>query len=146
MTNFKQHVVKLGITVNAHYYKSVLQKVKKVVKKKRGSDHHWFLHHDNAPPSHYSLAVQQYLTKKAMTTIPYPPYSSDLSPCDFFLFPQFKWTMKGKWFLTTEAIRLETDRELCKITPADFQPCNTQWLEHWRRCVSAGGKYFEGDR
>ncbi len=37
--------VEPGTTMNALYYKTVLQKVKKVVKKKRGSDHHWFLHH-----------------------------------------------------------------------------------------------------
>ncbi len=65
-----------GTTVNVLYYKTVLQKVKKAVKKKRGSDHHWFLLHDNAS-SHCSLIVQQYLRKKAVTAIPHAPYSPD---------------------------------------------------------------------
>ncbi len=128
----------------APYYKIVQQKVKKTVKRKRGSDHHWFLHHNN-PPSQHSLIVQQYITKKAVTIIPHPPYSPDPSPCDFFSVPQFKWTMKGKWFQTTEEIRLAIERELHKITPSDFQCCNTQRVERWWRCINAGGEYFEGD-
>ncbi len=131
-------------TVNALYYKTVLQKVKKAVKKKRGSDHHWFLHHDNAP-SYCSLIVQQYLTKKAVTAIPHSLYSPDVSPCEFFLFPQFKRTMKGKWFQTIEEIWLAIERQLREITPVNFQCCNIQWVEHWRCCVNAGGEYFEGD-
>ncbi len=88
--------VEPGPTVNTLYNKTVLQGVKKMVKKKRGSDHHWFGHHDNAP-LYCSLIVQQYLTKKAVTSIPHPPYSPDISSCDFF-FLQFRQTMKGKWF------------------------------------------------
>ncbi len=110
--------------MNALYYKTVLQKVKKVAKKKRGLDHHWFLNHDNAP-SHCSLVVQQNLTKKAVTTIIHTLYSPNLSPCDFFLFPQFKRTMRRKWFQKTKEIRLAIERELRKITSADFQRCNT---------------------
>ncbi len=75
--------VELGTTVNAPYYKTVLQKVKKVMKKKRGTDHQWFLQYDNAP-SYHPLIVQQYPTKKAVTAIPHPLYSPNLSPCDFF--------------------------------------------------------------
>ncbi len=119
-------------TENALYYKIVQQKVKKVVKKKC-SDHHWFLHHDNAP-LHRSLVVQQSLTKKVVTAIHHLLYSSDLSPCDFFLFPQFKRTMKGKQIQTTEEIRLATERVLCKIPPVNFQHCNTQWVAMLRQC------------
>ena len=31
-----------------------------------------------------------------MTVIPHPPYSHDLAPCDFFLFPHIKCQMKGQ--------------------------------------------------
>ncbi|PNF34372.1 hypothetical protein B7P43_G15323 [Cryptotermes secundus] len=45
-----------------------------------------FFHHDNAP-AHTALSVRQFLTA---------PYSPDLVPCDFFLFPRMKRDMKGK--------------------------------------------------
>ncbi len=75
--------VEPGTTMNTLCYETVLQKVKKAMKKKRGSDHQWILHRDNVP-SHHSFIVQQYLAKKAVTVIPYLPYSPDRSPCDFF--------------------------------------------------------------
>ncbi|PNF22071.1 hypothetical protein B7P43_G09295 [Cryptotermes secundus] len=55
----------------------------------------WFFHHDNAP-AHTALSVRQFLTKNGMTPVSHPPYSPDLAPCDFFLFPRMKRDMKGK--------------------------------------------------
>jgi transposase len=34
--------------------------------------------------------------------MPQPPYSPDLAPADFFLFPTLKSTLKGRWFESTE--------------------------------------------
>jgi len=57
----------------------------------------WALHHDKAPV-HASLVVQQFLASVNMTVIPHPPYSLDLTPCDFFLFPKMKMRLKGQRF------------------------------------------------
>jgi len=53
------------------------------------------IHHDNAQ-AHRSFKVSQFLAKNNMTVIPRPPYSSDLAPCDFFLFPSwsFGWRVE----------------------------------------------------
>ena len=40
--------------------------------------------HDIAP-AHKSKLVQEYLSKKNIQTLPHPPYSPDLAPCDIFL-------------------------------------------------------------
>jgi len=40
-----------------------------------------------------------------MTVSPQPPYSLDLTPVDFFLFPKMKWSMKGERFDDVEAIK-----------------------------------------
>jgi hypothetical protein len=37
--------------------------------------------------------------------MPRPPYSPDLTPADFFLFPKPKTTLKGGRFQTIEEIR-----------------------------------------
>jgi hypothetical protein len=42
-----------------------------------------------------------------MVVIPHPPYSPDLAPCDFFLFPKMKLKLKGRRFDTTEEIQAE---------------------------------------
>jgi hypothetical protein len=67
------------------------------------------------PVSH--VLTQQFLAKYKMAIIPQPPYSPDLAPCDFFLFPKMKLKLKGRRFDTTEEIQsesqtvLDTDRK-----------------------------------
>ena len=39
---------------------------------------------------HTSILVTDYLTKIGITTVPQPPYSPDLAPCDFCLFSKFR--------------------------------------------------------
>ncbi|KDR06784.1 hypothetical protein L798_04043, partial [Zootermopsis nevadensis] len=45
-------------------------------------------------PAHTALKVRQFLASNTMAVIPHPPYSSDLAPCDFFLFRKMK--IQGK--------------------------------------------------
>jgi len=71
----------------------------------------WLLHHDNAP-AHTALSVRQFLTKNGMTTASHTPYSPDLAPCDFFLFPRMKRDLKGKRFQNMEEVREKTTEAL----------------------------------
>ena len=49
----------------------------------------WNFHHDNAPV-HNSVLVADYLTKMGIKTVPHPPYSPVLAPCDFCLLPKLR--------------------------------------------------------
>ena len=46
-------------------------------------------HQDNAPVHNFIL-VTDYLTKMGIKTVPHPPYSPDLAPRDFWLFPKLR--------------------------------------------------------
>jgi len=61
----------------------------------------WVLHHDNAP-AHTALSIREFLAKKNIPALPHPPYSPDLAPCDFYLFPKLKLKLKGHHFGTME--------------------------------------------
>jgi histone-lysine N-methyltransferase SETMAR len=77
-----------GRTVN-EYYLEVMQRVREAVRKKipdAWRENQWMLQYDNAP-SHSSFLVRDFLAKHATTVLPQPPYSPDLAPADFFLFP-----------------------------------------------------------
>jgi histone-lysine N-methyltransferase SETMAR len=52
------------------------------------------LHHNNAP-THTSLKTTEFLINNNMVIVPHPPYSPDLAPCDFALFPKLKMKLKG---------------------------------------------------
>jgi len=77
--------------------------------------------------------------------VPHPPYSPDLVPAEFFLFPKLKTTLKGRRFQTIEKIQENAIRELRAITESAFQEAFKQRQKHWERCTASRGDYFEGD-
>jgi transposase len=104
----------------------------------------WMLHHDNAP-AHASLLIRSYLAKHQTPVVPHPPYSPDLAPADFFLFPKLKTTLKGRRFQTIEEIQENATIELRAITSSAFQEAFQKWKKRWERCIASRGDYFEGD-
>jgi hypothetical protein len=79
-----------------------------------------------------------------MAVIPHPPYSPDLSPCDFFLFPKMKLKLKGHRFDTIEEIQAESQRVL--ETDRKALPGSVPKMEETVGPMSTyGGNYFEGD-
>ena len=104
----------------------------------------WFLHHDDAP-AHTTLSVRQFLAKNNMKVIAHPPYSPDLAPCNFFLFPRMKRQMKGKRFADVSEVKKKTLEVLNNISTEEFQKCFQQWEKRWNKCIEAKGEYFEGD-
>jgi hypothetical protein len=72
-------------------------------------------------------------------------YSPDLAPCDFFLFPKLKHSLKGTHFQSNEDIQRKMTDLLKGFTQNDFQKCFHTWKEHMQYCKEAQGNYFEGD-
>jgi hypothetical protein len=60
--------------------------------------------------------------------LPPTPYSLDLTPCDFFLFPtKMKLWLKGHSFDTTEEIHAESQKVFDALTFENFQGCMKSW-------------------
>ena len=98
------HWVPTGQTVNKEYYVEVLREFRKRFRRKWPALFklgQWHFHQENAPV-HNSILVTNYLTKMGMKTVPYSPYSPDLAPCDFWLFPKLKENLRGCRYETTE--------------------------------------------
>jgi len=102
------------------------------------------LHHDNAP-CHMAVSINEFLAEKSIPVVSQPPYSPDLSSCDFFLFPHLKNRLKGRHFGTLDNIQQSVTDELKGIPAEAFQHCYEQWKQCLRRCVAAQGDYSEGD-
>ncbi|GAB1860480.1 Histone-lysine n-methyltransferase setmar-like protein [Camponotus japonicus] len=137
-----------GRTVNKQYYLEVMRRLREAIRKKRPNlwkDNSWLLHHDNAP-AHTSLLVSSFLAKTNTIIMPQPPYSPDLAPCDFFLFPKLKRPMKGRRFATIEEIKTASLKELEDIPKSAFQKCFEDWKKRWHKCIISEGDYFEGDK
>ena len=96
-----------GQTVNKEYYLQVQRRLRDAIRKKRPDlwkNNLCLLHHDN-PPAHTSLLVREFLAKNNTVTLPQSPYSPDMAPCDFFLFPKIKRTLKGRRFTAIDDIK-----------------------------------------
>ena len=94
-----------GKSITGKFYKDVvLKKVKKFYKKKRPSVglKGTFLLHDNAQTQKCNVVVD-FLDKEKVKVIKHPPFSPDLSPCDFFLFPRLKKMPSGRKYHTKSA-------------------------------------------
>jgi histone-lysine N-methyltransferase SETMAR len=136
-----------GRTVNAEFYCNVLRHLREDIQRKRPELWHtgnWMLHDDNAP-SHRALITREFLTHDSIITLPHLPYSRDLTPCDFFLFPKMKLQLKGRRFDRLEEIQWESQNVLGTLREQDSQHAFQQWKRRWNRRVDAQGDYFEGD-
>ena len=140
--------VPTGQTVNEELYKTVLQRLRDAVRRHRPEkwrSGNWILHHDNGP-AHRAVTTNEFLAKHNIPSLPQPPYPPDYAPCDFFLFPQLKKTMKGRRFDYVEDIKANATRQLRAITKSEYQMCFLQRQERWNKCIQAQGHYFEGDK
>jgi len=72
-------------------------------------------------------------------------YSPDLTPNDFFMFPQIKEILKGRHFDDIDDIRSNTTAALKAIPQNHFQNCFEGWTRRWHLCIATQGEYFEGD-
>jgi hypothetical protein len=73
----------------------------------------------------------------------HPPYSPDLAPCNFWLFPKLKNGLKGQRFADLSDILRNVRMLLWGIPENDFQDCFRQWHHCLPDCIASQGEYFE---
>ena len=73
-------------------------------------------------------------------TVPHPPYSPDLAPCDFCLFPK----LRGCRYETIEEMKEAVTKVIDTLTQEDFHGAFQKLLEQYK-CIAARRDYFDGD-
>ena len=73
-------------------------------------------------------------------TVPQSPYSPDLAPGDFWLFPK----LTGCRYETIEEMKETVTKIIDTLTQEDFHGAFQKLLERYK-CIVTGGDYFEGD-
>ena len=74
-------------------------------------------------------------------TVPHSPYSRDLGPCDFCLFPK----LRGSRYETIEEMKEAVTKVIDTLTQEDVPGTFQKLLERYNNCIATGGDYFEGD-
>lgn len=135
-----------GTTLNAAAYVDILKRLLQRIRRVRpeyAAQGSWALLHDNARP-HTALVVQQFLAAKGVVTINHPPYSPDLSPPDFFLFPRLKLALKGQRFADISDIQSNVTAELKAIPKEAYAKSFWDLYSRSQKCIAINGDYFEG--
>ena len=104
---------------------------------KSGQEH---FHQDNAPV-HNSVFVTDYWTKMDINTVPHSPYSPDLAPCDFWLFPK----LRGCRYEIIEEMKVAVTKVIDTLIQEDFHGSFQKLLERYNKCIAAGRDNFERD-
>ena len=84
--------------------------------------------HDN-PPAHKSATVQEYQKESGLDVLDHPPYSPDLSPCDFWLFPRLKEMLAGHRFESRCGIGSAVYQCLQHIPKEDYRAAFRKWVD-----------------
>ena len=75
-------------------------------------------------------------------TVPHSPYSPDLAPCDFCLFPKLRGCRRNE---TIEEMKEAVTKVIDTLTREDFHGAFQKLLERFNKCIAAGSDYIEGD-
>jgi histone-lysine N-methyltransferase SETMAR len=99
--------------------------------------------HDNAWP-HVSGAVSEILEMYGWQVLPHPPYSTDMSPLEFDLFPKLKKPLHGKRFRSIEEVSSEVTRVIRRINNEGVLTRIQDLPKRWTAVIKHNGDYIEG--
>ncbi len=138
-------------TICADSYCETLKLFKERLRRKRPDlwalqDDGWrsfYLQHDNAS-SHTAGPTIALIGSSNIQMISHPPYSPDLAPSDYFLFPKLKNLCWGRRFCNLNQMKAGVKEALKQIKPEDFSLGISSLPIRWMKCFKANGDFFEG--
>ena len=140
----KSDYIEQGNTVNGPLYAQEIRDLRNDIKeKRRGKLSTGVLYlHDNAP-AHTSRTATAAIRQAGFQVLDHPPYSPDLAPSDFHLFPNLKKHLRGT--------RYESNQEVIQVVEDWFQRQSEDfWSEafeklihRYERCIEVQGQYVE---
>jgi histone-lysine N-methyltransferase SETMAR len=105
-----------GKTINGASYSSLLDlSVNRTARKMSTNGPQKILfHHDNAP-TYFSGVVAAKLMELGFQLVPHPPYSPDLAPLDYYLFPNMKKRLAGRRFYSNKEVIVEMNSYFAQL-------------------------------
>ena len=92
--------------------------------------------------SHKCEIVKSFLAFEKVKVLNHPPYLSDLSPCDFFLFPRLKKMLSGNKYMSRSSLGSAIYQCLQQIPKEDYLSAFRDWIKSLQKCVSVKGEYW----
>ena len=84
------------------------------------------------------------MASEKVKVLNHPPYSPDLSSCDFFLFPRLKKMLSGNKYASRSSLGGAIYQCLQEIPKEDYLSAFRDLVKRLQKYVSVKGEYFEG--
>ena len=143
---FRSNLFSLSKVIeNSSWFSHIHSKVKAHYEKRRPATglRGLCLIHDNAP-AHKCVLVKDILKEEKVVQLSHPPYSPDLSPCDFFLFHSLRKTLSGRRYESQSALSSAIYQCLQGLPKKAYFSVFTEWISILEKYVNVKEEYFEG--
>lgn len=133
-----------GRTINGEYYASLLEQLRAaIIEKRRGKMSKGVrLLQDNAPAHKSRVAISK-AVNCGFELLPHPPYSPDLAPSDYHLFPNMKKQLRGRVFADNEETMSAVLNVLNGFEAHFFREGLKALAKRCEKCVRLNGDYVE---
>lgn len=133
-----------GQTINGEYYANLLDKLHQCIQQKRPglAKKKIIFHQDNAR-AHTCVKAMAKINELKYDLLPHPPYSPDLAPSDFHLFPKLKTFLGGQKFATNDEVIAVVEEYFAGLERNHFMEGITALERRWNKCVEVHGDYVE---
>lgn len=133
-----------GTTINSAAYCATLKRLRKALKDRRPGKltRKIVLIHDNATP-HSARVTQDLLKKFKWDVWEHPPYSPDLSPCDFHVFGPMKQDLAAERYTNDEEVKTATLQWCKKVGREFFDRGIRKLVPRYEKCRQKFGDYVE---
>lgn len=131
-------------TITGDYYANLMWKLREQIKRKRRGmlTRGVLLLHDNAPPHRAHVATTA-IQQCGFTEVNHPPYSPDLAPSDYFLFPNLKKELRGRRFMDNSDVKSAVEGYFSQ-QDKNFYLTGLRALKlRCEKCVAIEGCYVE---
>ncbi|PSN41058.1 Histone-lysine N-methyltransferase SETMAR [Blattella germanica] len=137
--------VPCGTSVTGAYYRNFMQNLRRKMHKTRPQllEAGPLILHDNAR-SHIALVVVEKLREYGWEVLPQPPYSPDMSPPDFDLFPKLKEPLRGRRYSYLEELSTTVTRAIRQMNKNGALDGIIKLPRRWNSVIQKQGDYIEG--
>lgn len=133
-----------SVNITGAYYANILRQLRESIKEKRRGKltRGVLLLHDNAPV-HSARVAKAAAHESGFEIMNHPPYSPDLAPSDYFLFPNLKKDLRGVRFSDDEALKAAVQEHFNTNEKKFFYEGLKKLIDRSNKCIKIEGEYIE---
>ena len=131
-------------TINSDYYTALLDRLSAEIKKKRPHMQKTkdLFHQDNAS-CHKSMKTIVKLNELNFELLPHPPYSTYLTPSDYWLFADLEAMLQGKKICSNEEVIAETGVYFQSKDESFYKKSIEKLEKRWNEYITLEGNYAD---